>query len=158
MPKYLARPPTTPAIMRFDRDRRNGPLIPGTCRLLRTLGCCLPGGAQPRAAFFCRGLIFSFGGPHFECFRPGRPPYRGSGTVSAPCFRLRARLVTPRSGSWRASFCAPLNARLVGVLPRPFFRSARVFGIWFSCSGEWFWARAHPLPTRRRLGCAACCE
>src|SRR5688572_31140059 len=66
---------------------------------------------------------------HFDFSRPGRPPYRGSGTVSPPCVRLRARLVTPVSGSRRATFCAPVAARFVGVGPRPLAFSARVFGM-----------------------------
>ena len=73
-------------------------------------------------------MVF-FGGCHFDFSRPGRPPYRGSGTVSPPCFRLRARLVTPVSGSWRATTCAPVAARFVGVGPRPLAFSARVFGM-----------------------------
>src|SRR3990170_236430 len=66
---------------------------------------------------------------HFDFSRPGRPPYRGSGTVSPPCFRFRARLATPLSGSWRATFWAPVVARFVGVGPRPLAFSARVFGM-----------------------------
>jgi hypothetical protein len=85
--------------------------------------------AFARAAFFCLGLVVFAGDCHFDFSRPGRPPYRGSGTVSPPCFRFRARLVTPVSGSWRAVVCAPVAARFVGVGPRPLAFSARVFGM-----------------------------
>src|SRR5712691_4522725 len=71
----------------------------------------------------------SVGGRHFDFSMPGRPPYLGSGTSSLPSRRLRARLVTPRSGSWRAVFCAPRRARFDGVSPRPRARSARDFDI-----------------------------
>src|SRR6185503_6576403 len=48
IPKCLARPPTTPAIMRFDRDRRNGPLRSDT-GYLREGGAALRLQVRPRA-------------------------------------------------------------------------------------------------------------
>lgn len=50
-------------------------------------------------ARFCRGDVRSAVVRHFVFVRPGRPPARGSVAPSEPCFRLRARLVTPTSGS-----------------------------------------------------------
>jgi len=67
----------------------------------------------------------SAGGRHFDFCSPGRPPYLGSGTSSRPWRRLRARLVTPRSGFCRPVFWAPRSARFDGVSPRPRSRSAR---------------------------------
>jgi len=67
----------------------------------------------------------SLGGRHLDFSWPGRPPYLGSGVSSRPWRRFRARLVTPRSASWRAVFWAPRSARFDGVSPRPRSRSAR---------------------------------
>lgn len=68
-------------------------------------------------------------GRHLERSLPGRAPVLGSGTVSLPSIRFRARLVTPTSGSRRPAGPAPRSDRFVGGIPLDFSRSARVFGI-----------------------------
>ena len=85
--------------------------------------------AAPQLACLARGFLLS--GTHRFLRRTplgvflSRAAAVARTWISPPCSRLRARLVTPVSGSWRATFCAPLCARFVGVLPRPRARSAQ---------------------------------